>query len=155
MSRYLLGLVAVLFAVSAQAQTLQSGSITAFPLDLGVRYNFLTASGAQSCEAVTSSELTCTSVLTENITLQRYHAVVALQGDKEYIIACPSSDFERNGCTCVNLTPVKKYEINVHSKTVVILGDMFSEVNDKGKVVRTLTPIFSILTELPLVKSAR
>lgn len=145
MNRYVLGFISVFFAVSVQAQTLQSGTITAFPLDLGVRYTVSAGGATQWCDVITTAELSCTSPLPPYNVLQRFHAVVATQGDNEFLLGCLSSDFQRNNWSCVNLTP-GAYAVRVHSQTVVVLGDRFSEINgETGKEIRTITPIFSIL----------
>jgi len=145
LNRYVLWFISVFFAVSVQAQTLQSGTITTFPLDLGVRYSVSAGGATQWCNVVTTAELSCTSPLPPYNVLQRFHAVVATQGDNEFLLGCLSSDFENNNWSCVNLTS-GVYTVRVHNQTVVVLGDDFSEINrETGKVIRTITPVFSIL----------
>jgi hypothetical protein len=141
-------IIALLFtiAVFAHSQTLVSGKITTFPLDLGVRYYATVGGVAEWCDAVNTSEISCTATTPPFSVLHHFHAAIASQGIHEFLIGCLSSDFQRNNWNCANLS-AGAYDVSVHNQTVIVLGDGFGEINtETGKVIRSITPVFSILT---------
>jgi hypothetical protein len=121
--------------------SLKSGRIRVYPLDFGEKYKVTIGDEIKVCDAMSVSELNCPN-------LSNFHAVIASQLGREFLIGCLSSDYEDNNWTCVNLG-LGFYGISVHSRTATILDSGFSRINTKtGKVIGTITPEFSILSAL-------
>ena len=120
---------------------LRSGQIFTYPLDLGTQYAITVGDKSENCKAISTREITCA-------TLMNFHAIIASQRGHEFLIGCPSADYEDNNWTCVNLSPGNN-TVGVHSKTLVVWDAGFSKINIKtGKSLGRITPEFSLLATL-------
>ena len=119
-----------------------SGTISVYPLDLGQGFTIEVGDHSGVCTAESTSEMTCVSPLPD------FHSVIASQGTHEYLIGCRSADYEGGDWTCVNLDS-GVYNVEVHSKTVIVLNSGMSKVNSNtGKKLSSITPRFSVLARL-------
>ena len=120
---------------------LRTGQIFTYPLDLGTQYTITVADKSENCKAISTREISCA-------TLMNFHAIIASQNGHEFLIGCPSADYEDNNWTCVNLSPGSN-TVGVHSKTLVVWDAGFSKINIKtGKTLGRITPEFSLLATL-------
>jgi hypothetical protein len=87
-------------------------------------------------------KLTCPS-------LPDFHAVTASQFGHEFLIGCMDSEYDGGSWSCVDLLS-GSYLIGVHSRTVTVYNSGFFKQNVRsGKKLAYITPVFSILGELP------
>jgi hypothetical protein len=144
----LLLLAFFLSTLSVFGQSLNSGNVAVFPLDLGVRYYANIGGVTEWCDAAKTSEISCTSTNPPYPLLHRFHAAIVSQGVHEFLIGCLSADFESGNWNCVNLT-AGAYTVQVHNQTLIVMGDQFAEINSRtGERIRPITPVFSILATL-------
>lgn len=141
------GVRAYYYYVTAQVEAascqLSSGAADISRLDLGGNYDATIGDESVTCKAISVFEVGCSGKQ-----YYHFHAALASQDDHDYLIVCPTQDFEEGNWSCVNL-PEARFRIYVHSKTLTILNGGFSEVNTKtGKSIRPLTPVFSIIARL-------
>ena len=117
---------------------LRTGVITAYPFDLGQRFTIEVGDNEGICTAISTSEITCARPLPD------FHAVIAQQGNHEYLLGCRSADYEFGDWTCVNLTP-SSYRVEVHSRTAIVWNSGIYKVNvNTGKKLESITPRFSV-----------
>jgi len=128
-------------SIPGEPVNFKSGKITTSPLDLGNHYNVMVGDVPDICTAASTSELACGL-------LQDFHAVIAAQDEHEYLIGCPSRDFDTHNWTCVDLGS-GSFDVIVHSRALAIKGDKFSKIEPgTGKEIEVLHPEFSILSIL-------
>jgi hypothetical protein len=117
---------------------LRSGYITAFPLDLGEKYEVTIGDKTGTCTATSTKEISCQTGLSD------FEAIIASQNGHEFLLGCQFDSYE----TCVNL-PVGTYSITVHGRSVTVWRSGMERINTRtGKKIGTITPVFSILTTI-------
>lgn len=133
----------VRFFTTPVSCTLQSGTIFVYPLDLGQEFTIQVGdNNAGVCTATSTSEMKCATPL------PHFHAVVARQGTREYLIGCLSADYEDGDWTCVNLTS-GIYHVGVHSRAVTVWNSGIAKINTRtGKTLSSITPTFSVLARI-------
>lgn len=120
---------------------LHSGKVTTYPLDLGAHFNADNVKEGATCEATSTSEVSCAGLSV----LIYMHAVIAAQGGHEFLIGCPSDDYEGGAWNCVNLG-TGLFTVSVHSKTATVMDSGYQKINIKtGKTLERIVPVFSIL----------
>jgi len=102
-------------AVTAEAPecVLHSGTIRAYPLDLGETFIVSLTDASGTCKAISVSEITCEQPLSD------FHAFIAEQSGHEYLLGCRSADYDGGNWTCANLMS-RVYRVGVHSQTVTV-----------------------------------
>ena len=132
----------VVVNLSPTSCAVRSGTIEAFPLDLGDQYNMKAATLADTCTAQSTTEIWCPTIK------QTFHAVIVEQFDHEYLIGCEDGDFNGGAWNCVDLR-TGFYNVVVHGSTLTVLNGGWVEANAKtGKPIATVVPVFSVLTRL-------
>jgi hypothetical protein len=116
--------------------------ILAYPLDLGQSFTVSLGDGVGTCKAISVSEISCEQPLSY------FHAFIAEQSGHEYLLGCPSADFNGGNMNCANLRS-GVYHIGVHSQSVTVWDSGQAMTNLKtGKTLFQITPIFSVLARL-------
>jgi len=129
---------------------LHSGQVMAYPLPSSKLYRANVGGIAENCMSVSPTELYCTvgSLVSDNASSgEGFHALIAAQGDQEYLIGCELYNYTQGDWTCADLSPGHWYTVVVHEGTVSVLDSGISRINSQtGKSLGAISPVFTILT---------
>lgn len=132
----------VKFKLTTAACVPHSGAIAVYPMDLDQNFVIRVGYNTGVCTATSTSEITC------NNSLPNFRAVIARQGNSEYLIGCDTNDYETGDWTCAPLS-AGIYNIIVHSRTLTVLNSGMSKINTStGKRIGEITPVFSVLARI-------
>ncbi len=117
---------------------LRSGKVVVYPLDLGETYALNIGKETGSCKATSTKELVCSGAI------PNFQAVIASQGNHEYLIGCEFDNYE----TCANLSG-GVYTIAVHNRSLTVLDSGMERINTQtGKKISGIIPVFSVLARV-------
>jgi hypothetical protein len=130
------------------SEELHSGLIMAYPLSPSKLYVLTLGGVTQNCMSWSATELDCTIPTGPLSGLLVFHALIAAQGNQEYLIGCEGYNYESGNWTCADLPPGHWYTVVVHEGTVSVVDSGISRINAQtGKALGAITPVYTILTK--------